>query len=247
MLRLGMTSVTFRQLTIDEVASIVEEAGLSYIEWGGDVHVKPGDLASATAAVDAMKKHGLLCSAYGSYYRVGDDDMAEFELICKTAHALGAPKIRVWLGRCGSAETSAEMLEKYVIEVRKMADIAKKYGRFVAFEFHGKTYNDNGASCVGFLQKVGRENVKTYWQPLSFGNSEENLSLVARDVLTVHVFNWNDKNERFPLSDGAEKWKRYISIIKSAGISCDFTMEFVKDDKKEQFLADAKTLIELVN
>lgn len=246
MQKLGLTSVTFRQLGIDEIASLARRAGLSHIEWGGDVHVTPGDFDAAERAVSAMKENGLSCSAYGSYYRVGDGDMDAFEKICKTASALGAPKIRVWLGRKDSAETSADERAKMVSEVQEMSDIAGKFGQTVAFEFHGKTYNDNGAACVGFLRDVGRENVKTYWQPLAFGDSLNNLKTALDHVATLHVFFWNDKNERFPLSDGAEEWKKYISVLK-ADCDYDLTMEFVKDDDPAQFLADAATLKEITH
>jgi sugar phosphate isomerase/epimerase len=170
--KLGMTSVTFREKTIEEVAALAAKAGLSEIEWGGDRHVLPGDTDAVRRANEAMAKYGLVCPSYGSYYRFGDNDAAAFETICSTAKALGASTVRTWLGRRGSAVMPTEMRESILAEVRMLSDIAAKYGQTLAFEFHGKTLNDTGASSIAFLSECGKENVKTYWQPLSFSENE---------------------------------------------------------------------------
>ena len=38
----GVCSVTFRALSVEEVAQLAASAGVQAIEWGGDVHVPPG-------------------------------------------------------------------------------------------------------------------------------------------------------------------------------------------------------------
>lgn len=45
----GLVSVTFRQKSVEEIAALTAEAGLSGVEWGGDVHVPPGDREAAAA------------------------------------------------------------------------------------------------------------------------------------------------------------------------------------------------------
>ena len=240
--KLGMTSVTFREKTIEEVAALAAKARLSEIEWGGDRHVLPGDTDAVRRANEAMAKYGLVCPSYGSYYRFGDNDAAAFETICATAKDLGASTVRTWLGRRGSAVMPIEMRESILAEVRMLSDIAAKYGQTLAFEFHGKTLNDTGASSIAFLSECGKENVKTYWQPLSFSENEKNLSMVLPYLVSVHVFTWDDEYQRYPLEDGAEKWRGYLDILKKAGISTHLIMEFVKDDSEERFLADAAFL-----
>ena len=42
-LKLGLCSVTFRKKTIKEVVETAKKAGISFIEWGGDIHVKNTD------------------------------------------------------------------------------------------------------------------------------------------------------------------------------------------------------------
>lgn len=239
---LGMTSVTFREKTIAEVASLAKKAGLSEIEWGGDRHIPPMDRDAMREAREEMERNALLCSSYGSYYRLGDNDEDAFHAICRTADFLGASVIRTWLGRRGSAVMSSEMRASILEETKRLSDIAAKYNKILAFEFHGKTLNDTGESSIAFLEECKKENVKTYWQPLSFSDNEKNLSLVLPYLAAVHVFTWNDAYERFPLADGALQWKNYLQILKNADISTKLIMEFVQNDSEEQFLKDAAFL-----
>ena len=46
----GLVSVTFRQKSVEEIAALTAEAGLSGVEWGGDVHGLPGDREAARRA-----------------------------------------------------------------------------------------------------------------------------------------------------------------------------------------------------
>lgn len=240
--KLGMTSVTFREKSIAEIIDIARAAELSVIEWGGDRHVPPGDEAAIREAAALMHRHEISCPSYGSYYRLGENDPARFRLICTTAQALGATTIRTWLGTKGSAQTSAEERAALVLEAQMLADIAAESSLTLAFEFHGKTLNDTGESGMAFLRDCGKENIKTYWQPLASGNSEENLRTVLPALCTVHVFNWDTEYRRYPLADAEDEWRRYVSIIKNACRPCPFLLEFVRNDSDEQFLLDAKAL-----
>lgn len=244
---LGMTSVTFREKTIEEIVSLAKKAGLSEIEWGGDRHILPSDTEAVYRARKAMENAGLRCSSYGSYYRLGDRDTDAFRAICKTSQDLGAGTVRTWLGRRGSAVMSPEMRAEILDETGRLADIAAEYSQILAFEFHGKTLNDNGESSVAFLSECAKENVKTYWQPLSFADNAKNLSLVLPYLTAVHVFTWDDDYRRYPLSAGEAQWKTYLSILKDADVSTKLIMEFVKDDSDEQFLADAAFLHEIAS
>ena len=54
-MKTGICSVTFKELSVQEIVGRVREAGLEAIEWAGNVHVPPGDLAVAP-----LTRHGLL-------------------------------------------------------------------------------------------------------------------------------------------------------------------------------------------
>jgi sugar phosphate isomerase/epimerase len=237
-----MTSVTFREKTIEEITALAKSAGLSMIEWGADRHVLPLDFDAVKNARIQMEKNELLCPSYGSYYRMIEKDEDAFRAICKTSQALGAGIVRTWLGRTGSERITHEQYATLLEETKKLSAIAAEYGQTLAFEFHGKTLNDNGESSVAFLADCAKENVKTYWQPLSYSDNEKNLSLVLPYLCAVHVFTWDDDHKRYPLADGTQQWKKYLQILKDADISTKLIMEFVKNDTAEQFLTDAAVL-----
>ena len=73
MLKTGICSIIFRQLGVEEIVCLVKKAGLDAVEWGGDVHVRPGDRVAAETARKATQDAGLDVSSYGSYYRVLDE------------------------------------------------------------------------------------------------------------------------------------------------------------------------------
>jgi hypothetical protein len=76
---------------------------LGAIEWGGDVHVPPGDLARAREICHITRDAGLSVVAYGSYLRLGENDQPDFCAVVETTRELGAPAVRVWAGKRGSA------------------------------------------------------------------------------------------------------------------------------------------------
>ena len=71
-IRTGLTSVTFRQKTIDEIVALAHMAQLDGIEWGGDLHVPAGDVQAARHAAKATADAGLSVLSYGSYFH-GDE------------------------------------------------------------------------------------------------------------------------------------------------------------------------------
>ena len=67
----GLCSVTFRQLGVDEVIEVASRAGLQTIEWGADVHLRPGDSAYAARVREQCADVGVACPSYGSYFFAG--------------------------------------------------------------------------------------------------------------------------------------------------------------------------------
>ena len=237
-IRLGLTSVTFRNKTAEEILDIMERSGLRCVEWGTDVHARSEDDARAIRAL--CDGRGIETISLGSYYRVGDGDLPAFEADCRIADILGAKRIRVWLGRKSSCLFTDEEKRAMLGEVSALADIAGRYGITLAFEFHRKTLNDCGDSCVEFLNALGDERVKTYWQPFFEGNDTANLDTCLGFVDAVHVFSWVAAAHRFPLDAKADEWRGFIKTARP--VCRDYILEFVVDDDEEMFMRDAKTL-----
>ena len=47
MIKPGLVSITFRNLSVQEISGLAAKSGLVGIEWGGDVHVPHGDVGAA--------------------------------------------------------------------------------------------------------------------------------------------------------------------------------------------------------
>jgi len=244
----GLVSVTFRRLSPDEIIGLVSRAGLRAIEWGGDVHVSPGDMTTARRVYGMMCDSGLATAAYGSYYRVGQSEQAglPFERVLDTALALGAPTIRVWAGTKGSAQANAADYEMVVRESRRVGDMARSAKVTVSYEYHGGTLTDTNASARTLVATVNHPNVRAYWQPPNGGDVEyclEGLAGILPWLTNVHVFHWwPTAKDRRGLHEGQDRWIRYLRLVARDGRTHGVLLEFVRDDDPQAFLKDAQTL-----
>ncbi len=241
MLLPGLVSVTFRKLSRADIVSNMTAAGLTAIEWGGDVHVPPTDEDAMTDALN-LTSGRLYTASYGSYYRCMGDAMLEN---AGTAVSMEAPNIRVWAGQRNSADADAAYRAEVVRHIRELCDYVKPHGMTVSTEFHGGTLTDHYESTVRLMNEVERENFCTYWQPNQFRDEEYNLAAlnaVLPWLTNVHVFTWDGHN-KYPLADGEAKWQRYIDILRTHGGDRCMLMEFVCDDTVDQFRRDAETLL----
>lgn len=244
----GMTSVTFRKKSVEEVIKITTEAGLEGIEWGGDVHVPAGELLKAKEIAKKTRDAGLKVLSYGSYHTLLQNDVNDFKKVLETANIMGTDCIRIWAGKVDINKVSSEEFIKASQELKEICKIAKEYGIFISLEKHRKTLTHTTESTLHLLQLADCENLRTYWQPSFELSTEDNcksIRLLRPYISNVHVFKWNSMKERFPLSEGKE-WSCYISELKADLNIQSFILEFVKDDSEEIFLKDAVTLKGLV-
>jgi sugar phosphate isomerase/epimerase len=245
----GFVSITFRQLSPQEIVDLVVRAGLTGIEWGGDVHVPHGDEAVARSVRSLTEDAGLRVAAYGSYYRVGHKETGPFEAVLACAVALGAPLIRVWAGTQGTDTADAAYFEQVVEDSRRIADLAAGAGIPIVYEFHRNTLTDTNAAARRLLETVDHPNVRSYWQPPRGYSVAENLAgidAVLPWLAGLHVFNWDRATfARLPLADAAE-WPQYLSKAATTGRDMVALIEFVRGDTPEQFLADAAALKEWI-
>lgn len=244
----GMTSITFRKLSVDEILSLVKKCGLDGIEWGGDIHVPPGSIATAQIVHKKTVEAGLKVLAYGSYFCPGEtkNPLQEFEKVLESAHALGAPIIRIWAGKKGSAVAENSYRKNVVDQISQICEMAQKYGIKIATEYHRNTLTDTLKSTKLLFSQVNHPNMYTYWQPnpdISFDEQLNEIQQLKEKICTYHVFAWEKENIRLPLADFRSKWEQYCKKIPANTIN--MIIEFVKDDSTQQFEQDAKVLISL--
>jgi len=240
-MKIGLTSVTFRGLSWREVIAVAKECGLDGIEWGGDVHAPPGDVARAKEIRRATEDAGLAVLSYGSYYRLGAGEC--FQPVLETARALGAGMIRVWAGVKRSADYTAEEREAAVRDAQNIAGMAEVCGITVALEYHRNTLTDHRHSAVALLLDAEHDNLKSYWQPnpeLSRDENWEELHAVLPWLTYLHVFHWKPDGTRLRLEEGEQDWCLYIR--QASGYAQAAILEFVAGDDPAQCAQDAKTL-----
>ncbi len=244
----GLVSVSFRSLSCERIIEIAKNAGLTGIEWGGDVHVPHGDVARAARVGELTRAAGLEVAAYGSYYRAGTygGTYAEvFRPVLAAAAALGAPCIRLWAGARGSDDTPDENRAVMVKEIKEIAGAAAQAGIALAFECHNGTLTDASDSFVRLMRDVDLPNVKLYWQPNERRDHTYNLAALEACLpylANVHVFHWPSPGVRKPLAEGEPLWLQYISRIAACPGERYLLLEFMPQDAPAELPAEAAAL-----
>jgi len=243
-IRPGLCSVTFRQLDPAALAALAADAGLSVIEWGGDVHVPAGDAVRAAEVARLTADAGLAVCSYGSYFRAeAGEDIAP---VLDSAEALGADRIRVWAGRIGSADATAAERAATIDALADAAEQAGRRGISLALEFHGRTLADDAAQTLRVLDEVASPHLSTYWQPTVSASDADVVAeyeRLADRVSAVHVFSWWPAAERLPLTARGGLWRAFASAALAAPAPPrDALLEFVPDDDPAVLAAEAAAL-----
>lgn len=239
----GLVSISFRSNNVEEIVRAARAASLEAIEWGGDVHAPHGDACAARYAAEVSKEYGLECVHYGSYYKIGYSDPEMFYGVLESARILGAPIIRVWAGHgIHPYSLPAEDYERIVKDAERICDLAGDI--IIATECHNDSITEDYTYALKFFRDVGRDNLKTLWQPNQHRGFEYDLhaaKALLPYIVGVHTFNWvGDKPDKYPLLDGKEKWRAYMEILREKELN--YMLEFMPDDNIESLPYEAEAL-----
>lgn len=242
MIRPGLCSVTFRQLAAERVVELSAEAGLEAIEWGGDVHVPPGDPERAGEVARATTDAGLAVCSYGSYFRGGADE--PITPILDSAGALGTDRVRIWAGRVDSADATPEEYAQVAARLRDAVAEASERAIGLALEFHRRTLADTRDATLRLLADV--PGLTTYWQPTV--DAPDAVALAEYDALAahtsaVHVFSWWPFDRRLRLDERESLWHPlFAAAAAQPAPPRDALIEFVPDDDPALLAPEAATL-----
>ena len=246
MYQLGLVSISFRTETPETIVEAVKAAGLSCIEWGSDVHAPWNDEEKLQTIVRLQKESGIRCSSYGTYFRLGKDDPAEFPGYIRAAKLLGTGILRLWCGTKGFKAYTEEELEALYADCRKVAAMAEEAGVTLCMECHNGTVTDRKEGALALMQAVDSPAFGMYWQPNQLRTVEENLTyaaLLAPWTKHIHVFNWDCPNggavQKAPLADAVDTWKQYLTRIPGDRA---LLLEFMPDNRLESLAAEAAAL-----
>ena len=247
MITTGMVSATFREKPAEDIIRLCVENRLSAVEWSENAHVLPDDPQGAALLRQKTEDAGLKIAAYGSYYRLGENEnpAETFQKSLVSAKTLGAPVIRIWAGKKPSAEVGEEEFSRLAAEASLIAGLAEQTGIQAAFEWHKNTLTDTNESAVRLLALAAHPNLYCLWQPtdaLTMEQRKQGLHWLSQNgrLLNLHVYYWPD-GTRHPLAEGIAVWKDYLSQI-------DITedryalIEFVRGNTEQQLADDAQAI-----
>lgn len=253
----GLVSISFRKLAPEEILKALKDLPLQGIEWGGDVHVPHGDLATAERIGRLTREAGLEPFCYGAYYRFREvhpenkEPGPEIGAVLDSAQALGAPRVRLWAGEMDFEDASDDYIKAVADRAREVAQLAEQRNLAIDLEFHGGTFNNSAEHSLELLHMIDHRNVRTLWQPavpLSVEERIAGLKKLLPRVSNIHCFHWGPGGwkDRFALEDGADAWRAYLDVFRKTDTSRWISLEYVKDDSLEGLAKDARTLAELV-
>lgn len=250
MLKTGLCSVTFRNLSPEEVIHLVATSGLEAIEWGTDVHLTLQKSATYIQSIkEKCRYYGIETPSLGTYYQLNDSSLDYFKSCIQIADRIDAHQIRIWGGNKSPRNITPSDWKQYVQETQMLCDLAQEHNKSVHLELHEKTVTEDKITAIQFFEEVSRSNLYCYWQPLWIKSQAANVSALKQlsgYISNIHVFQW-DKYQRYPLEQGYSTWLNYFHIlVPSTNTPTYAYLEFVNRDDVNQFYEDAEVLKKLV-
>lgn len=239
--KLGLVSVSFRQNTVEEICAAAKAAGLSYIEWGSDIHAPCNSTESLEKIAELQKQYSIECCSYGTYFKVGRDHPDSITNYIAAAKILGTDILRIWCGIKNYEDYTKDELDAVVNDCKKIAKLAEKENVTLCLECHNGTVTNCLEGAKFILGAVDSEHFKMYWQPNQFKDFDTNIEYVkgiAGQVKIIHVFNWTD-TEALPLYLGIEVWKKYLTNFPS---DIPLLLEFMPNGKIESLECESDAL-----
>jgi sugar phosphate isomerase/epimerase len=123
--------------------------------------------------------------------------------------------------------------------------MAEEAGVILCLECHMLSITETPDYGVSLMEAVNSPAFRLYWQPFQWLDTEGSLAVAkayAPFAEHLHVFNWHG-GERFPLTDGIEDWKRYLTAFTTPRT---LLLEFMPDDRLESLPTEAEALRKII-
>lgn len=243
--QLGVVSVSFRRHSPEQIVRAAVAAGLSSIEWGSDVHAPCRDTERLSEIVRLQEKYGIVCSSYGTYFRLGETPIDELNDYIHAAKRLGTRILRLWCGSKSGDEMTVQERDYLIEQCRLAATIAEENDVILCMECHRGTFTQRPEDSVALMEAVNSLHFRMYWQPFQWLDETESMNVakaVAPYVEHLHVFHWREK-QKLPLSLAVDTWRTYLSAFSAPRT---LLLEFMPDDRLESLATEAESLKRIV-
>ena len=237
----GLVSISFRDQRPESILQACRREKLEFIEWGSDVHAPRHDIAQLEQLAALQKQYGISCCSYGTYFRLGHSPIAELPQYIHAAKILGTNVLRLWAGRKKLSDFTAGERAAFIAQCRQAAAIAQEANVILCLECHRRSCTETKEGALALMEAVRSPNFRMYWQPNPDISLADNLDYIAAlnpYITHIHVFNWS-ADQRYPLQEGLEVWKQYLSALSG---DHHLLLEFMPDDAIGSLASEAKAL-----
>ncbi len=242
----GMSAIMFDGSTIEKAVEAAAKTGYDGIE----LRTKPGHLAEDTSeerlgeiksmiAASGLEVPCIACFT-GKYLDKSDEEcekqLAELRRYVDFARALDCKVLRHWAGGKASCDASEEDWQRAAHWVGRAADYAADHGIDLALELHHGNLHDSVDATLGFLRRLGRDNVtiihdaaNLYQDGYDYGR--EAIKKLGTRLLELHVKDIvavvDDSN---PSAGGEYKGRRFVNrLINQGGVDQYSIFQGLKD------------------
>jgi len=257
-MKIGLCTIAFSELPLEEVLDIASEYGFDGVEiWGKERHL-PLDLEDeyVKEIKEMADAKGLEIAAFGSYVRPLSDDFEEqAEKALRITHTLGSRLMRVWSGGGPSKNISPNDKRLITMRLKTLCNWAQLYKITIAVEMHGNNLTDNADSILELIEDVAYPGLKTYYQALfhaEAGDFYEAAQKIGEYVVNVHAQNAerlkDGKIQSCGIADGMVDYEKIVDILRGYDYDGYLEIEFVHgEDKLAALKKDRDFLAEIIN
>lgn len=250
MIKTGLVSLTFNDLSILDIVRLAADCCMQGIEWSADRHLPVGELELAARINEITHIHGLHVSCYGSHYRagIGEGHGYPFDAVLRTAQALGAPSIRVWAGNQTQEKASFALCKDVNEDLKRIATLSEREGIAISLEMQANTLAETADGTLRIIEEVSHSNISIIWKLFPASLPEVNgasLTKLMKYIGDFRVF-YNRRGERRPLQEGESLWRDWLYQLKNTDRDRYAMLELIPDDSPQQLKIDAQNLRDLV-
>ncbi len=195
-MKLSICTISFRHHlhSIDQLADFAKTQGFQGIElWG--VHAK--NLADELHyGAGWLSSYGLETSMLSDYLPLEapiSEMMAETEKLSSLAKRWGTNKIRTFVGKQGSSDTSKKEREELTFRLRMLCDYLESKGQYLLVETHPNTLTDNLPSTMQLLEEMNHSSLRVNFDVLHIWESGIK-PIVAMNQLLPYISHFHFKN-----------------------------------------------------
>ena len=246
MFETGLVSISFRGYPVEQIVKEAAKAGLTYIEWGSDVHAPCKDTKALEHIVALQNKYGITCCSYGTYFRLGITALEELPDYIRAAKILGTTTLRLWAGDKSPDKYSPEEKAALFDQCRQAARIAEDSGVMLCMECHRNTFVETKEGAMVLMRAVDSANFGMYWQPNPYDTPEENLlyaQYLEKYVSHIHAF-CRTGDDAHPLAEGIGQWQTYLKVFSR---DHKVLLESMPDNRIESLQQEAATLRKIIS